>query len=187
MLTSITIDWEGFLQGGAAYNAVNLALAVLGALLGVVAMIIAVWQLSKTRKAADAAARAASEAASASRGRFADYAVANVQRFLGEAKIFVEHQDWRMAASRVADLADQLAQVVNADRTQAQDWQHLVAELRGWESTFKRIGGCEIQFRASVSRKWFDFLGSLSSQLDRRYGPYAGRPEATGHDGRQGS
>jgi hypothetical protein len=140
---------------------VSLVLSVLGLAATVLGLWYAIDQIRKTKSAAVAAKEAADQALAESRESYNRYAAANAHRLIREAKIHVQsgvagltqsqstgdaltHDQrvaWVLAAARLSDLADQVAQLANDDP----DWRNFADELREWEGTCQRFDRGEIK------------------------------------------
>jgi hypothetical protein len=147
----------------------GVAVSVLGTLATLLGLYYAILQIRKTASAAQAASEAAKNTLEESQRNFHNYAIANANRFVNEAKIHIENGHWERAAVRLNDLADQGAQLVSND----EGWADTVAELRDWGNICLRLKKEEI--KRFPTAKWLLFLQDLQAKIDSRYGPFAPR------------
>jgi hypothetical protein len=144
---------------------VSLVITAAGFLGTVVGLVYAIRQIKQTKTAALAAKEASDRALADSRKGFHHYTAANAHRFVNEAKIHVGNESWAMAAMRLGDLADQLAQL-------GAEWKELVAKLREWDAACtRRANGSRKSFALD---KWSDFAVHLQERIDGYYGPFVG-------------
>jgi hypothetical protein len=129
-------------------------------------LVYAILQIRKTKSAAEAAEAAAKRAILESRRNFQRYAAGNAHRFINEAKRHVDRLEWEQAATRLGDLADQVAQLVQSD----EEWRPLIDELRTWAATCNRFAaGGRGKFR---STSWVRFFVRLQAKIDNFYDPF---------------
>jgi hypothetical protein len=154
----------------------SLILSVLGLAATVVGLWYAIDQIRKTKSAADAAKEAADEALTESRESYNRYTAANAHRLLKEVKIHVQGEVWILAAVRLADLADQVAQLANEDP----EWKPFADELREWEAACqRRARGVKKRFAVD---KWGEFTRRLQAQMDSWSGPFPPATQETTDD-----
>jgi hypothetical protein len=108
-------------------------LTAVGFVVTVLSLIYAIRQIKETKSAATAARDAATAALAESRRYFQRYVAANCHRYVHEVIIHVENKEWHLAALRLDDLADQVAQLSSEDHA----WQRFVDELRTWRALLK--------------------------------------------------
>src|SRR5439155_4912931 len=113
----------------------------------IVGLAYAIVQIRKTKSAADAANDAAQQVAAASERNYRQHVAALAARLLIDAKASVEAKKWEVAAVRIGDLADQLAQLASTDS----EWDALTAELRGVVIVLNRRAAGVGKF---APRKW---------------------------------
>lgn len=158
---------------GLLSNTTRDVLAVFGAL-GTVATLtalaIAIWQIVKTKAIAIAAREAATSATDANRRQFSRYVVSNANRLLQLAKIYVDAQEWRSAALRVSDLAEQVDQIAQVATLEIGSWTDLAGDLRGWEDVFRALVAGK---KAFARNKWNSDLRRISGMLAAFHGPFA--------------
>jgi hypothetical protein len=107
---------------------------------------------------------------------FRRFSAANVHRLLGETKNYVERGDWTVAALRLGDLADQVAQIGADDPELAV----LANDLRQWEETCnKHARGTGSRF---AIRKWSEFVRNLQLKTDQWLGPFPTATQETRND-----
>lgn len=132
----------------------------------VVGLLYAIAQIRKTKSAVDAAKEAADEAVAESKRSYHRYAAGNAQRLIKEAKIHVDNKAWALAAFRLNDLADQVAQLASEDAA----WRQLADTLRKWETA------CQGQARGVKKGfavlKWSEFIRRLQAKIDEWSGPF---------------
>jgi uncharacterized membrane protein len=136
----------------------------------------AIVQIRRAKSAANAAKEAADKALAESRRNYHRYAVANAHRFIKEAKIHVENKTWILAAFRLNDLADQVAQLASEDP----EWRQLADNLRKWEAA------CQDQDRGLKKTfavlKWGEFTRRLQAKIDVWSGPFPATTEEASDD-----
>src|SRR4051794_30158637 len=99
-----------------------------GFLLTIAGLLYTMRQVWLAKSAAEAAKNAADRTLDESRKSFQRYIAANAHRFINEAKMSIENEQWAAAAMRLRDLADQLAQLTGLSlaleqlRTAARRW-----------------------------------------------------------------
>jgi len=144
--------------------------SILGFIVTTAGLVYAILQIRKTKSAAEAAEAAARSALAESQRNFQRYAAGNAHRFINEAKLHVDRQEWEKAATRLNDLADQAAQLGDVD----EDWRQLADELRTWASICTRhAAGSKAKF---VRNKWTTFSVRLQAKIDRYHGPFTPLP-----------
>jgi hypothetical protein len=141
--------------------------SLVGFLMTAAGLVYAILQIRKTKSAAEAAGEAARRALLESRLSFQRYAAGNAHRFANEAKMHVDRQEWDKAATRLNDLADQVAQLAHLN----EEWRQLTDNLRNWAATCTRhAAGVKTRF---AKNKWVEFAVVLQGKLDHYYGPFA--------------
>jgi hypothetical protein len=145
---------------------VSFAVGIVSLVVTVVGLLYAIAQIRKTKSAANAAKEAADEALAESRRSYHRYAAGNAHRLINEAKIHVENKAWVLAAFRLNDLANQVAQLASEDPA----WRQLADLLRGWETA------CHGQARGLKKTfavvKWGEFIRRLQAKIDDWSGPF---------------
>ena len=126
---------------------------------------VTIWQLRKTRSAADAAKRSAELALEESRNKFRKYVFANVLRLLSEARLHGENRVWERAAVRLNDLADQVSQLSDAD----EEWAELLSRLRAWNEVLLDPTRRD---KPATQKKWAELITRVQSKIDREHGPF---------------
>src|SRR5260370_18879872 len=109
--------------------------SIIGFLATLVSLYYAIRQVREAKCAAEAARDAANAVLAESKQNYLRYVVGSSHRFLNEAIIHIGNQAWHLAAVRMDDLADQIAQLANLDP----QCQRLVDELRTWAMTTRRL------------------------------------------------
>src|SRR4051812_24558135 len=89
------------------------AISIVSLIATVVGLLYAIAQIRKTKSAANAAKEAADKALAESRRSYHRFAARNARRLVSEAKIHVDNKAWALAAFRLNDLADQVAQLAS--------------------------------------------------------------------------
>lgn len=144
----------------------GLAVTTIGFVATLLSLYYAIRQLKETKTAAEAASAAARATLDDSRRNYHRYVAAMSIRFLNEAIIHVDNQTWTLAASRLDDLADQMAQLEIVDP----DCKELATELRTWSVTVRRLAtGGLTRF---ANPKWATFLVRLRGKMDNHFGPF---------------
>lgn len=151
----------------------NDVIGVLGLIIGIGGFGYTIYQVRKTKKAADAARAAATQTLDESRRRFTRFVASYAYRLLNDARTRVDSEKWELAALRVNDLADQVAQLIPAEP----ELQTTVDELREFGQFFvKKARETERRF---AHQKWGNLLVRLQSQLDRLHAPFPLHTERT--------
>lgn len=114
---------------------ISIATGPAGLVLGVVGIVVAVWQLKKTRSAAEAALRAAKEASAVSVRLSVLVSIARITRSIGMAVAHAKTADYRFASSCVHDATNWLYGAAN--RTDLDDG--LRASLSGALDTARKL------------------------------------------------
>jgi hypothetical protein len=142
---------------------------------------VAVAQINKTKRAAEASRDAISLTLAHTRSAFNQYALSSGDHFLSEAKIFFDAKNWPMAALRLGDLAVQAAQLAQtAPTTDVAGWNSLATHFRKWEGTCRRLDAQELEIGPNLTVKWHKFTGEASAQLDNHHGPFASMSNSNG-------
>jgi hypothetical protein len=147
-------------------EAVRDALSIVGFIVTVLGLIYAIRQIRLTKSAADAAKEAADKALLESQKSYQRYTAGNAHRFVNEAKIHVEYKAWSLAAFRLNDLADHVAQLAGEDS----EWRDLADELRQWEATCQ--GQARGQKKGFAVAKWAEFTRRLQAKMADWFGPF---------------
>jgi uncharacterized iron-regulated membrane protein len=142
--------------------------AISGFWLGLVALVVGVlgfgytiYQVRKTRSAAEAAQEAAERAIKESRHAVRAMIAGGTLRWVSELRDAVRSEAWDLAARRANDLADLIAAMPIAEAP----LEELRRELRKWAETFhKRASNRIKQFQ---SAKWAEFFLHLEAAIDR--------------------
>lgn len=143
-------------------------IAVASVFVTLVGFILALWQLRKTRSAAEKAREAAERSREESRRDYHRYVVANLPRLLDGAKRFVDANDWQGAILRLSDIAEHVAQLADLDG----DWNTLAPESRIWEDTLRAVARGSI--KEIPPKKWKEFVLRLHTKIDQYHGPFKG-------------
>lgn len=151
---------------------------VIGVVATIVALLIAVWQLKKTTDANQAATSAALQSLNASKDRYDRYVVAQLSRFNSEARVYVDKEEWFLAALRLDDVADLIAHLDSADS----EWMLLADDVRSFADKFQRIGAAQIKF-IRLQSKWRNFQSLLSRKISQRHTPFQPIRESGDADG----
>jgi hypothetical protein len=139
----------------------------IGSILTAIGVLLAVWQMYRTTSANRAATEAAIAALNTSRRQYDRYVIHHASRIVAEARLFVQHDDFNIAAVRLQDLAELITQVSGAD----QEWDGLALRLRQMQHSFNRIGKGEIKF-PSVRSKWVELEQAVGQKLGTQIGPF---------------
>jgi len=126
----------------------------------VLAFILAIYQIRKIQSAAEASIQGEKNALTEIRKHYDRFAAANAHHLVRNVKVDVQKQQWDLAAIRLSDLADQLAQLVGTDES----WRSFIDRLRKWEASCHRLAVGKLK-RFSTD-KWIEFTGSLQSKID---------------------
>ncbi len=150
------------------------SLGAAGTLASVAGLVYAIYQIRKTKSAAEAARVASEETRTLSRQDYQRYAVANAVQFIGELKAFVAGKVWERASLRFSDLAVQASQVANLQRPNdpetANQWEILADELRQWAQSCEKVLAGQIKFQQG---KWTKLLPRLESMFHTYHGPFS--------------
>jgi hypothetical protein len=150
-------------------------LSLVGFGLTAAGLVYAILQIRKTKSAAEAAEEAAKRVLTESERNFQRYAAANAHRFVNEAKMHVNSQEWEKAATRLNDLADQAAQLAYTD----EDWRQLADDLRTWAATCMKHARGKAKFPMN---NWVAFSVRLQRKIDHYHGPFAATSEEVSDD-----
>jgi uncharacterized membrane protein len=153
----------------------------LGVLVTILALVIAICQLVKTKNASRAFTEAASKTVDELRERYTRYLISDAHRLLIESKMLVASDRWENAAMRLADLAHIVVQVRDVDA----QWVELADTLRGMEISLRRIAKGEIRFTNDISRKWNHLHQQLAEKISRNDGPFVSSQGSTSNDARR--
>jgi hypothetical protein len=152
--------------------------AITGLLVTVAGFVLTLWQLRKTKSAAEAARAAAEGAFAEGRQHLRSVVTTNTQRFVNELRDLAERGQWEHACRRANDLADQLAVVPPGDA----EIGRFIDGLRKWGRTFSRLASG--QLKRLYNKQWGEFLVLLQGKLDslRPQFPGTETPDDPGQD-----
>ena len=151
-------------------------ISIAGFSLTALGLIYAIVQIRKTKSAAHAAEEAANQSLAETHASFQRYAAATAHRFINEAQIHIDNQQWEKAAVRFNDVADQAAQLAALDS----EWERLAEELRSWAATCGRHAMGELTRFAK--NKWVRFIVRLQAKIDSCHGPFRDMPRERPND-----
>jgi hypothetical protein len=157
----------------------GIVLSAIGFLATLFSLWYAIRQVKKAKSAAEAARDAAQATLAQSKQQFVRYVAGNSQRFVNEVIIYIRNRAWHLAALRLNDLADQLAQMAIFDP----ECQRFVEGLRTWSATLHRLDRGEITRFAAT--RWADFLLALHAKIDSYYGPFPAAEQELDNDPRR--
>lgn len=149
-------------------------LELAGVFLTLAGVVISFFQIRKIKTAAQAQRLAIDETLREVRASFGRYALSTARRQLQEAKQSVDSNDWRGAALRSGDLAEQATRLAHATLIEEPGWTEIAEGFHGWESTYRRLQrGGELP-TAKMLAKWEKlvvFTAQKFSVEDSPYGP----------------
>ena len=148
------------------------AAGLLGTAATLVALVVAIKQLRKSKSAFEAAAEAAKSESDLAKQNYADYVVSNAKMYLRELELHVAGAKWARASSRANDLADMFAQITVGADDPAKDELRLVTSTRGWVQTFSLIESGELDWDDGLRKKWASQVRSCYSTVDGKFGPF---------------
>jgi hypothetical protein len=134
--------------------------AITGLIATVAGFAITLYQLRKTKSAAEAARAAAEQAFAEGRRHLHTVVTTSTHRFVNELREMVERDQWDPAGRRANDLANQLALLPTADTEVA----GFIDELRPWGQLFARLASGERKRR--YNDRWAAFLVRIQRKLD---------------------
>jgi hypothetical protein len=140
-------------------------IALLSLVLTTAGLVYAIVQIRKTKSAVEAANEATTQTLAESQSRFQRYTASNANRFLNEAKIHLEHQEWEKASGRMNDVADQASLLSPL----AGGWEQTAEALRTWASICESLA---VKKRKKFPKpKWAAFVGTLQQRLNAIISP----------------
>jgi hypothetical protein len=154
MLFALTEGWSD----GVAITGLSVTMAGFG---------FTLYQLRKTKSAAEAAREAANRAYAESRRYFQSLVASNAHSLVIQVRETVERKDWGNASRRVNDLADQMALLCQADADAVQ----FVNDVRSWGSRFARLASGDL--KKFYNTRWDSFLLVLQRRIDMLRTPFA--------------
>lgn len=176
---------EGFFAGGVWFNFASLMLTALGSLLGAVALLIALWQLGRTRRAAEAAQSAAEDA-----GRSAKQAAertAQVVTLVDLTKLcstsseivhLIRSSSNETAVNRAHQLRRDLVRARESAKSHkvadGMDWQGLVTQAASLHKALEKLVSEEEPHVTAVSR-----CRNAASDLDEELHTVAAHAEVS--------
>src|SRR5205823_4931065 len=92
------------------------------------------------------------------------YTVAEVRSFFRQVRTYIDVKEWKPAAVRLDDMAEQIAQLGHIDTA----WNTFVEEARSWVSKLRELKRGRMP--ESLSEKWGEFAGRLQAKIDSSYG-----------------
>jgi hypothetical protein len=153
MLLALTESWSDLV-------------AITGLLVTVAGFALTLYQLRKTKSAAEAARSAADRAYAESRRYFESLIASNAHNLVTQVRETVQSKDWANASRRVNDLADQMALLPQADAEAAQ----FVNELRTWGGRFARLASGDL--KKFYNSRWDSFLVVVQRRIDTLRTPF---------------
>jgi hypothetical protein len=144
---------------------------------------ITLWQVSRTRKIAEAARDAALKTAEADRSEVIRFAITSCRRMLDQATIYVEDSRYEAAAMRCSDIADELSDVDRMRPGTIPGAKKLVAELRAFAEAWKKLAATTVRsgnnpVGDNQAAKWRRVVRRLHAVIDPMYGSLAPGQEA---------
>jgi hypothetical protein len=133
---------------------------ITGLVVTVAGFAVTLWQLWKTKSAAEAARAAAEGAFGEGQRHLRTIVTTSTHRFVNELRDLADRGQWVPACTRANDLADQLALMVADDAEIA----GFIDELRDWGQRFARLATGQLKQRYNERRA--EFLLRLQRKLD---------------------
>lgn len=135
---------------------------------------IAIWQIRKTKSAAEAARAAAKNTSAEVQKSYGHFTIGIAHRLITEVMSHVQKENWELASLRLNDLADQVVLLVSSDP----EWKNDSTQLRKWADV------CFRQLHADGTHtfdrdKWSKYFLKFHSKIDIHFGPYPVAPEMT--------
>lgn len=141
-------------------------LTLLGVIAGLAGLRWTYQQLQRTRTAAEASARAIEATMRQVRRSYTRLLVSTAKRQIAEAKQAADNGDWRVAALRSSDLAEQISQLAQTFEPEESDWPGFSAGFRKWEMESRRAQQ-SAGVPDDVLQKWERFVIRVGLALDR--------------------
>ena len=154
----------GFLAQG--YIDILVLLGLVFGLVTLIALFVALAQLRRTKNATSAANEATRSAVCSVRHKLISYSAMQARFYLRDTNAFVENENWSMAAVRVADTADRLAELKQAQFSSSDKISEVIEELRGWRHTFNGVESGKHKWSKSLIGKWASSSRDCSRLLD---------------------
>jgi len=129
-------------------------------------------QARESRRAADAARDAAYTMDVENKRRFARFVLQQARGMAKEARVYCDSRNYQLAAVKVRDLAETVAQIGTTFDHYLPRWKEFADELRAWDDTFLRAAKEPGKFSRTSERKWLDFQREFHSELDAVAGPF---------------
>lgn len=167
-LFALDSAWSDF------YTIAGFIFSILGLIVGVVGFGIAIYQIIKTKRAAEAAQEAARKTLAESKDSYERFVGAYASRLLSELQNAVNAKDWKLASIRCQDVAELMATLPFSGHEASDEMIiELVAGLRDFSQTFTdNIPDKKSQLARGILKKWRDLVNSLHSRLDQLRAPF---------------
>jgi hypothetical protein len=157
------------------YAVAGVVIGLLGLLVGLLGFGYTIYQVRKTKAAAQAAEEAASRVLDESRHSFRRLVAASAHRYLVEARRRVHDEEWQLAALRAEDLADQLSQLHGEDP----ELGSVVDAVR--ELAQVMMEKSKVPTRKFAQKRWNELAQVVQRKVDRLQQLFAGAAEGS-HD-----
>lgn len=139
--------------------------------LGTMATLVGVWlsfvQIRRTKSATEATRAAVDSTLRQVSSDFGRYATATAKRHLSDAKQSVDNGDWRRAALRCSDLAEQVTFLSKG----VDPWLEFAKNLRQWEMSFGKVRAGE-HLMLGQAKRWERLAMDIERLLDRTQRPF---------------
>lgn len=132
---------------GVVASLIGLVLAVVGFLVGAAKLYAALSSLEEARKT------------------YARYVFSQASRVLGEAANSIASNAWTLAAIRLRDAGQLLAQL-------GPDWEADAQTLSGFADSFDRLASGDLKRFASFANKWSAYHGTLAQRVSAAAHPF---------------
>lgn len=169
-----------FFDGGASFNFWSFMVTAAGAVVTIIGFAIAIYQIRRTRTAAEAARQAATDTAEKLLSVGAMIDLTRLYSLSNEAVVLLRHQKFAGAALRVGDLRAKVVELRVSPKGRAlqaqQEWQMLVTKLKNLQEALERYDGregCDDALERRMKRDMFsihDKVNALAASTELSVG-----------------
>lgn len=121
----------------------------------------------KAKRAAVLAKEATQEVAAEMKSLVHKHEIETAHRFLNDAKLHVQHKDWKLASVRLGDLAKAIAKINLLD---SDEWASIIRDAREWADKCENMS--DGRRKTFPTTKWREFLARVEGEIDRFHGPF---------------
>jgi hypothetical protein len=171
LIFALDPGWSDF------YTIAGFLLTLMGFVVGVIGFVVAIWQIYKTKRAAEAALDAANRTLSENKEAYERFVGAYATRLLSELQNAVNDKSWKLANIRCHDLAELVATLPpSGGKIRDEGVAELVMILRDFGQLFAVFASIEKPKLARDSmKKWNELLQGLHQCLDQLRAPFRER------------